>query len=398
MAFPNGLQTLKKALLNTKYVELVNELSLGRYFTFKEADRLPIYRWFHYKEGFSPQLVHWFLERYAKKAELVLDPFMGSGTTLLAADEECKKAIGLDVSPLSVFVSEVKTRSYEDEDGAKLLEYVKAAKLAYKEPSKAEMGAWKFELFPPKKAFPRKNAEKLLFLRRWLESIEEQRIRDLFLLAVLSIVPLTSLVIKDGGVLKISKRKHAMDVFSALKRAAKRMSVDIKKAGKRCAEQRAELGDARAMPLADKTVDAIITSPPYLNNVDYSKIYGLELSLLYLDERVTSLVRKRLFPSFICIKGSFGQYKEMAANAYFTATQQVWKEFYRVLTPKAVVAYNVSNAVINAEHIAVDEHVAEMAESLSFEDVKIVVGLVRKTRIKGKTYRVRESVVLAKKP
>ncbi|RME80051.1 MAG: hypothetical protein D6769_00575, partial [Methanobacteriota archaeon] len=136
--------------------------------------------------------------------------------------------------------------------------------------------------------------------------------------------------------------------------------------------------------------------PPYLNNIDYSKVYGLELSLLTLDYNIGKKVRQRLFPSFIQQKGSFGEYREMAANSYFKATERVWEEMERVLARGGLIAYNVSNAVIHGESIAVDEKCKEIAEKLGMR-ANIEVGFVRKTRIGSRVVSANESVVFAKK-
>ncbi len=368
-------------------MELLTDLTLGRYFTFKEADKLPIHRWFHYKEGFSPQLVHKLIDEGFGGP--LLDPFMGSGTTLLAADEKCIESYGIDVSPLSVFVAETKVRKYGRDVLKELESFAKALK-TFKDEAK-----WTFELFPPQRAFPPRNYHAILKIREAIEHLEYP-VKSLALLALISIIPRTSFVVKDGGVLRIMKHKRVGDAYDIYRRTAKKIIHDTQKF-KHCIEGKAEFGDARRMPIEDETISSIITSPPYLNNVDYSKVYGMELSLLTLNKRATVETRKHLLPSFIGVKGSFGEYKEMAANSYFKASEEVWKEFHRVLKEGGKVAYNVSNAVIHGEHIAVDEKIAEIAENLGFKNVKIIVGLIRKTRINRRIYKVRESLITAEK-
>lgn len=57
-----------------------------------------VHRLHPYLGKFIPQLVEWFLARYFKEDDIILDPFMGSGTTLVQGNEMKMHTIGLDVS------------------------------------------------------------------------------------------------------------------------------------------------------------------------------------------------------------------------------------------------------------------------------------------------------------
>ena len=71
-----------------------------------------VHRLHPYLGKFIPQLVEIFLRKYFKPGQTVLDPFCGSGTTLIQANELNINSIGYDISVFNVLLSKVKTEKY----------------------------------------------------------------------------------------------------------------------------------------------------------------------------------------------------------------------------------------------------------------------------------------------
>ena len=61
-----------------------------------------------------PQLVQYGLRYYSKPGDLVLDPMMGSGTTLAEARRLGRNAVGYDIDPLARLIAEVKISNVND--------------------------------------------------------------------------------------------------------------------------------------------------------------------------------------------------------------------------------------------------------------------------------------------
>lgn len=72
------------------------------------------HNFYRYPARFSPKLVRATIEAFTEPGDLVLDPFVGGGTTLVESLALGRHAIGTDISSLATFVSEVKTTLYND--------------------------------------------------------------------------------------------------------------------------------------------------------------------------------------------------------------------------------------------------------------------------------------------
>ncbi len=345
----------------------------GDDFTFSPDKKKPIYNWFYYKEAFSSG----FVEKIIKMLDLkppFFDPFCGAGTTLLYCKMNGMKSSGLDCNPLSAMVSRVKTRNYEikilEENLSKILEI----KANYNEDKR-----WGFKFFRPDEVFPRKSLSDFFSLLENIENIEEKREKEFFMTALLSLIPQTSFIFKDGGVLKIDKKKKLMPVKIAFKRKALRMISEA--SALNGIEPNVFVGDARNFK--GFKFSSIITSPPYLNGVDYSKIYGLELNLAGGES-------EGFLRSFLLSKDM-----KAVKDAYFDDMEKVLRMFDECLIENGVAAMVVGNSVVGGKMIEVDRILSEMGEKIGFKTY-IVVGKERGIRHLGLP-DVRESVVVLKK-
>lgn len=74
------------------------------------------HNFYRYPARFSPKFVRTTIETLSKPGDLILDPFMGGGTTLVEALALGRHAVGVDISSLATFISEVKTTLYTEDD------------------------------------------------------------------------------------------------------------------------------------------------------------------------------------------------------------------------------------------------------------------------------------------
>ncbi|MGQ9468250.1 MAG: DNA methyltransferase [Nitrososphaerales archaeon] len=365
---------------------------LGSLVTFIPNKKVPIHNWFYFKEGFSRDFVLLMLDWLkVKSKDLILDPFCGSGTTLLASKEAGINAIGVDASPLAVFVTQVKT---EDYDLDRIRDH--ARELFSKKFKKYEIKG----LSPlTKRAFSRYSLEDIIFFKEEIKSIDDPKIRNFFTLALMNSANKVTYAYKDGSVIKI-REKPSIPLKKVFKRIVKRMIHDLKKVNYKGSEIKVYLGDARKMDfLPENYFDAVITSPPYLNKIEYTKVYSIEYELFFEDIKFDSL------RSYIGLNPKHAKdlFPELnlpdVAKAYLQDMNDSLKEIYRVMKDDGKCSMVVAEGVFPDRIVPVDLLMANLAERIGFKVKKIVVAN-RRVVTRDRTLRIgraRESIVTMRK-
>ncbi len=342
--------------------------------TFVPNKRLPVYNWFYYKEGFAKELVENLIKMFGlKKSDTVLDPFCGSGTTLLACKQNEINVIGVDVLPTAVFASSVKATNYDPEklrNEAKILFRRRFRKLNWEFPKIMRSMINKYAL------------EDIAFFSDIIDGLEN---KGFFTLALLNSSIKVSYAWKDGGVIKI--KKHPVPPLRKLfQRVVYRMIKDVENSKPTGASALVIQEDARKVSLSDSSVNAIITSPPYLNNIDYTKLYAIED--FFMKMRHVPTVR-----SFLGVRDGTDQ-----KEAYFEDMKQALKEMHRVLKPDGHAAIVLGNAYLGGE-IESDFILSHIAHETGFEVEKIFV-LNKRFALENRTTKkglLRESLIILRK-
>lgn len=382
--------------------KIQEKLDWGKLATFVPNKELPVHNWFYYKEGFARDLVMQLLRQFRpSRKDWVLDPFCGAGTTLLTCMESGVNSVGFDVHPVSVFASRVKTRDYDTAELEKELERVIKAK--YTRPRVTA------KLPIIKRAFPPRLLEQVTFFRSQILQTRDRDIRQFLMLALMNVSIKSSYVWKDGAVLKIRK-KPVPPVKSMLKRQARKMIRDLKGFEREDAKAIVEPGDARTIRLEDASVQSIITSPPYLNKIEYSKIYEIEheLFLRHISKEVPlrtyiGLTLEKLEKTSARLARTLDEETvnglPQEACPYLVDMEQAIQEMHRVCKPGARVGLVVGNGCFPDRVVESDILLSRMAEQIGFKVEKIVV-LNKRWCTRNRTEKVgilRESLLLWKK-
>ena len=397
--------------------------------TYKLNKGVPPYDWFPYKQGFSHSLVHKILKLInPSPGDVVLDPFCGVGTTLLVAQEYGLNYVGFDISPLPVFVSQVKLQNNYN-----LAQLKEIRKEFVKKEEGISTLSWP-DVQIVQRGIQKKTAEDLLFWKEQIMKIESCTLCNLTLLCLLNTLTDVSNTRKDGGFLRLVVDKEPISVKTALLlemdkiiESLERMSTELPlyQTGE-IPKGYVEVGDARSLDLDKDTVDLAITSPPYLNKTDYTRIYSLELCLSFvssfeelknirynsvrshveakytneisfelpekLEEALAELENRKL---------SNPKHPDMV-RGYFVDMAISLKELYRVSRQGATIVFVVWNSRFSGVVFEVDTLIAAIGESIGFHLEKIFVARLTGTSIQqAKKYGdapLRESVILLKKP
>src|SRR5574337_577791 len=95
-----------------KYL-IEEHLAWRRWVTPAPLKAKPVHRWYTFPHSFTSELVHALIDEWSlTTTDRILDPFVGAGTTVLAAKEKGIPACGYDISPLAVLATQTKVANY----------------------------------------------------------------------------------------------------------------------------------------------------------------------------------------------------------------------------------------------------------------------------------------------
>ena len=274
--------------------------------TFYGGRHEPLHDWYPYLEGYSPAFVESAIGSYCPKAKSILDPFGGTGTTPLTASRIGKKAYFSEINPVLQFLTASKVVALQLPDRervglvADLLALVDTLdeRLDKIRPDDHLKRTYK-AVFRESAFFDKDVFEDVLRCRTLIDDIG---CADLIAARFLTIAVLRSLIpasrlIRRGDVRFKTEKELAgghVELRQAVRDAIKMIAEDIESL--RPIEQIPVLIVENAKNL-DRvpalSVDAVITSPPYLNGTNYFRNTKVELWFLRCLKRQDDLARFR---------------------------------------------------------------------------------------------------------
>ena len=279
---------------------------LGRLMRFEPNLNEPIHRWFRYKEGFSCRLVEYlFKEHIALVGSSIslLDPFCGVATSLLATEEILTRQgfrsitlRGVEINPYVHFVAGTKM-GWDRYDPAFIMRASAIATNGLRlraEPSQPTLSTITNPRF-----IGSADLRELLELRDKAKVVSRGRPeRQPLLLGVAASAENIFNLRKDGRALRYSPKTRNSSVKDEVAETWHMIAEDLQEKPERAGhiDYEIKLGDGRRADkmFANRRFDVILFSPPYLNNIDYTEVYKIELWLLeFLASSQQMLAQRR---------------------------------------------------------------------------------------------------------
>jgi len=249
--------------------------------TFIDNMKLPIHRWFRYSAGFSAEWVASEITECKKRGGAgVLDPFAGSGTTLLASESNGVTATGFESHPFIYRVARTKLNWNVDhkEFRDRCQEVLSCAKNSVRATDRVSVPLLG-KCFDPD-ALAKLDSLKNVYADKYDDGGE---LNELIWLAITGIIRACSTAgtAQWQYVLPKNKKAKVLDPFVAFTIKTEQIIEDIFYAKNNfwTPSSRIVMTDARdpGIGVKDK-FDLVITSPPYPNNYDYADATRLEMT------------------------------------------------------------------------------------------------------------------------
>jgi len=429
-----------------------------------EADR-PFHGWYRFVLSYPPHLVRQYCEHFdLGENSLVLDPFCGTGTTLVEAKKNGIPSIGCDAHPFAALVSRVKTNWNLDTGLLRGLAN-RICKAADKSLTRNGLEQLSFESAFIQETAPttfsglnedeqkilptgfvsERPLRRLLLLRKEIiasTEASEVGVREFFLVALGHVIANGAGNFAFGPEIYRTKPKEDYDVTGHYARQITQMMDDLDDARLHgigdCAATVMEC-DARSLTDLPGNISAVITSPPYPNEKDYTRTTRVESLILglmsdkktlrhikesllrsntrniFVDDRDRDEVREFQSIQKICaeIEGrrldlgktsGFEKLYHKVVSHYFGGMRRHFRALYPKLRAGAPLAYVVGDQLsFLMVHIPTATLLGEVAESEGYKITgcdlwrERVATKIRNDLEGRKTMRIREEILLLKK-
>lgn len=292
---------------------------------------------YSYHAKFTQEIPRKFIKQYSKEGDTVLDPFCGCGTTLLEGLKLKRNVIGIDLSPIGILCSKVKTYKYdkkEIEAYAKLiLDVNENQKLIPKFPNREE---W----------FNKEVLDKLGMLNYNINKIDDVKYRELFLLILLSILNNCSRKRKTWNLGYLADnvlpdQDRRVDVIKLY--ITKINQLYDRKDFVKNTDYKARCIESDILDVNDiYNVDLVVTSPPYPFAVDFIRYH--RLALYWLEKPVEELSSKE-------VGARNKRSRKNALNDFFNEMEKVYKHIMSMVKKDGYWCMTIGDTTRNQEKI-----------------------------------------------
>lgn len=358
--------------LETRYQIVSAQKQYRNLVNFSANAKIPFHQWFVYREGFAGELITELIKMSgANKGECIIDPFCGSGTTNVVSVLNGFHTLGLDVNPMSSFITNAKIDSYCENDLSLVETYI--LKLhSFKEHN------FKKTYEDIRKYFNDLNFNELVRIKTYLDTLPNSKSKNLMIVAFNSIIIDCSDRKRDGNGLKTRTSKvtdvelHYCNKLNLLLTDVRNSNRNPDVLGFGIHATAYDLHSVFNCNFQKIRAGAIIFSPPYANSFDYFESYKLEL----------------VFGDYADGMKGINQLRERAVRSFIGAAEQNSCDVYVDLIAKEI---ELSIPIKESETGKRDARTRKVPNMIRgyFSDMNVVLEQCAKTLPSGrKTYIV----------
>lgn len=325
---------------------------------------------FHpYPAKFTPQIVNKYLNLYCKNSDNVLDPFCGSGTTLVECVLNDINAVGIDLNPIAALISKAKTNEYNStqikivKDFIGNIEYILNNNLV-SEWIKSNSDNIIIPDSPNRSHWFQDNITiELAIIKKIIDEFEDNNVRDLLKCAFSNIIVKVSN--QDSEVRYTAKNKNHQNgivlssLITALKYYIKNIDTDnFKFNGKATVYN----GDTSVIIKNFKNdfFDFIFTSPPYINTFDYYLYHKQRMFWFGFDHRI---VRKNEIGNHHRIDT---KKFDVAKKEYIDSMTTIINELSRVSKTNSYFVMLIGDGIVDGTTIDMSQVVTDISEKSNY--------------------------------
>lgn len=350
----------------SKEFEIINNEKIfverGQFWTQKQRQGHSLHFVNPYQACFAPQIPRYFIEQFSEKGDFVLDTFCGRGTTILEANCLGRKGIGTDSSPLATFLSKAKLKNVTYEEVEKRLNQIDFSKNIFK-------GYKEF-----KDIYDQETYSQLINLKEQLKNTSVDNLIKSIILGRLHGHSKSFFSVWTFNVISFSKERIKEQ---SQKRGIKPEFRDVKprillKAKTILRDPIPEQplskiypADSRKLKIETGSIDLIVTSPPFLNIINYIDDNWLRFWFLDVDREE---LRKKIVQT-----ANFEEYKKFIEDSMF--------EMNRVLKKGKYCIIEVGDVKHNSKKIYLDHVIASFAKKTGFKIEKIMINYMQSPKI-----------------
>lgn len=315
-----------------------------------------------YPAKFIPELPREIISECTKERNIVLDPFCGSGTTLLEACVAGRKSIGIDSNPVATLISRAKTTALTEKE----LQKVETIILQLDEMNYAGLRAsWSPTTQNLNHWFQPSVITELSWLRQFILDNSKGNLQ-VFLLCIFSSI-IVNVSNQESNTRYVAIDKHFVD-GAVINNFLKKLKQEYKRIAQ-LSEMRTVIKNTPTIIhgstdritcdlVPDSSVDIVITSPPYANSYDYYLYHKWRMAWLGYDI-------KKVQDDEIGSRHEHSS-KKAPISVFENKMIPVLKNISRMLKPNKLAYFFVGDSIIAGEFFDMEKCFREMAEKSDF--------------------------------